>query len=199
VWVDHPRRTRFTCPQCERELPVYDHAEESERRHLDSCQFLTCLHARLPRVNCPEHGVVQMRLPWAEPMSRFTTLFERFTIDVLKECDVEGAGRLLRTTWDQTWHLMEQAVARGLSVKEPVASVHLGVDEKSAGRGQNYITIVSDLDRATVEYNADERRQISLDGYFERFTPEQLGGIEAVTVDRRTLRQLGSSQSGRRR
>jgi transposase len=199
VWVDHPRRTRFTCPECERELPVYDHAEERERRHLDSCQFLTCLHARLPRVNCPEHGVVQMRLPWAEPMSRFITLFERFTIDVLKECDVEGAGRLLRTTWDQTWHLMERAVARGLSLKEPVASMHCGLDEKSAGRGQNYITIVSDLDRATVEYNADERRQISLDGYFERFTPEQLGGIEAVTVDRRTLRQLGSSQSGRRR
>ena len=70
VWVDHPRRTRFTCPECERELPVYDHAEERERRHLDSCQFLTCLHARLPRVNCPGHGVVQMRLPWAEPMSR---------------------------------------------------------------------------------------------------------------------------------
>ena len=69
-----------------------------------------------------------MRLPWAEPMSRFTTLFERFTIDVLKECDVEGAGRLLRTTWDQTWHLMERAVARRLSVKEPVASVHCGHD-----------------------------------------------------------------------
>ena len=23
VWVEHPRRTRFACPQCERELPVY--------------------------------------------------------------------------------------------------------------------------------------------------------------------------------
>ena len=74
VWVDHPRRTRFTCPECERELPVYDPAEERERRHLDSCQFPICLHTRLPRVNCPEHCVVQMRLPWAEPMSRFTAL-----------------------------------------------------------------------------------------------------------------------------
>ena len=82
-----------------------------------------------------------MRLPWAEPMSPFTTLFERFTIDVLKECDVEGAGR-----------------------------------------GQNYITIVSDLDRATVEYNADGRRQTSLDGYFERFTADQFGDIGAVAM-----------------
>ena len=70
----------------------------------------------------------------------------------------------------------------GLSVKEPVASVHCGLDKKSAGRRQNYITIVSDLDRATVEYNADERRQTSLDGYFERFTADQFGGIESVAM-----------------
>jgi hypothetical protein len=30
-------------------------------------------------------------LPWAEPMSRFTVVFERLAIDVLKECGVEGA------------------------------------------------------------------------------------------------------------
>ena len=65
VWVDHPRRTPFACSQCERELPVYDHADEREWRHLDSCQFLTYLHARPPRVSCPEHGVVQVRLLWA--------------------------------------------------------------------------------------------------------------------------------------
>lgn len=64
-----------------------------------------------------------------------------------------------------------------------MAPVHLGVDEKSAGRGQNYVTIVSDLGRGTVEYIADERRQASLDGYFERFSAEQLGRVEAVAMD----------------
>ena len=93
---------------------------------------------------------------------------------------MEGASRLLRTTWDQTWHLMERAVARGLSVEEPVASVNCGLDERSAERGKNYITIVSDRHRATVDYNAHERRQTSLNDYFERFTADQFGGIEAV-------------------
>ena len=37
VWAEHPKRTRFTCPECDRELPVYDHAEERAWRHLDSC------------------------------------------------------------------------------------------------------------------------------------------------------------------
>ncbi|MEY8016477.1 ISL3 family transposase [Mycobacterium servetii] len=34
-----------------------------------------------------------------------------------------------------------------------------------------------------MDYIADERRQASLDGYFDRFTPEQLAGIEAVAMD----------------
>ena len=41
---------------------------------------------------------------------------------------------------------------------------------------------MSDLDRATVEYNADERRRTSLDGYFERFTADQFGDIGAVAM-----------------
>lgn len=183
VWVEHRTRVRFACPECELELAVYDHAEEREWRHLDSCQFLTYLHARPPRVSCAEHGVLRVRLPWADPMSRFTTLFERLAVDVLGECDVLGASRLLRTSWDETWHLMERAVARGLAVKEPGAPARIGVDEKSAGRGQDYITVVCDLDRGTVEHIADERRQASLDGYFDKLSAAQLAGIEAVAMD----------------
>ena len=183
VWAEHPKRTRFTCPGCDLELPVYDHGEERSWRHLDSCAFLTYLHARPPRVECPTHGVRQVALPWAEPMSRFTVLFERLAIDVLKECDVEGASRLLRLSWDEAWHLMDRAVARGLAAKPLVVPALVGVDEKAAGRGQDYITIVSNLATGTVEYLADERRRESLDGFFSQFSTDERQGIEAVAMD----------------
>jgi transposase len=186
VWVDHPRRVRFACPQagCDHaSLPVRDHADEREWRHLDSMQFLTFLHARPPRVDCPDHGVAQVRLPWAEPTSRFTALFERLAIDVLKECDVQGAARLLRLSWDEAWHLIERAVARGLAAKPVSVPARIGVDEKAAGRGQDYLTIVSNLDTGTVEYLADQRRQASLDAFYARFGAGQLAQIQAVAMD----------------
>ena len=183
VWAGHGPGHRMPCPTCGRGLAVRDHSEERAWRHLDSCQFMTYLHARPPRVECPEHGVLQITLPWAEPKSRFTSLFERLAIDVLKECDVRGAARLLRLSWDEAWHLMERAVARGLRAKPVRVPVHVGVDEKSAGRGQDYVTVVSDLDRGTVEYLADERKQASLDGYFAQFTAEQRESIQAVAMD----------------
>ena len=183
VWVEHPARTRFSCPDCDASLPVYDHTAEQTWRHLDSCAFLTFLHASPPRVACPEHGVRQVRLPWAEPHSRFTVLFERLAIDVLAACDVAAAAKLLRISWDEAWHLMDRAVARGLAAKPLAVPAHVGVDEKAAGKGHDYITVVSDLDAGTVEYIADERRQASLDSYFEKFTDEQLAQTQAVAMD----------------
>src|ERR1019366_1891467 len=183
VRVGHRKGTRFACPKCDAVLPVYDHAEERAWRHLDSCQFATFLHAKPPRVDCAEHGVHQVALPWAEPMSRFTVLFERLAIDVLKECDVVGACRILRMSWDEGWHLMERAVARGL-VRRPIsAPVHLGVDEKAAGRGHDYVTVVSDIDAGTVRFIADERKEASLDAYFDTLPAEELARIEAVAMD----------------
>jgi len=53
-------------------------------------------------VECPEHGVLQVKVPWAEARSRFTILMERMVIDVLRECStVEGARRILRLSWDE--------------------------------------------------------------------------------------------------
>src|SRR5213593_252649 len=136
VYLEHASGARFMCPECGVELSVYDHTDERTWRHLDSCHFQTLLHARPPRVQCPAHGVRQARLPWAEPNSRFTLLFERLAIDVLTETDVSGAARLLRLSWDEAWHLMDRAVARGLAQRPVTVPAHLGVDEKAAGRGQ---------------------------------------------------------------
>src|SRR4030042_4057212 len=77
VWADHVEDLRWPCPECGDLVPLYDHAAERAWRHLDSCQFMTFLHARPPKVNCAEHGVRQVRLPWADAKARFTLLFER--------------------------------------------------------------------------------------------------------------------------
>ena len=183
VWAEHPEDVAWVCPHCTKSLPLYDHAEERTWRHLDSCQFQTHLHARIPRVACGEHGVVQVKVPWAEPRSRFTLLFERFAIDVLSQCDVSGATRILRLSWDEAWGVMQRAVTRGRARKQARIVRRIGVDEKAAAKGHRYLTLVCDLDEGTVEHIAEDRQQESLDGYYAGLTQEQLDGIEAVAMD----------------
>jgi transposase len=183
VWAEHAEGTSWPCPECGAQLAIYDHAPDRAWRHLDSCQFMTFLRARPPRVKCPDHGVKQVRLPWAEPKARFTAMFERFAIDVLRETDVLGATRILRITWDEAWHILKRAVARGLIAKEQRVVPRLAVDEKAVAKGHTYMTLVSDLDRGTVEYIAEDRTTESLASFFVKLTPEQRAGIEAIAMD----------------
>ncbi len=65
-------------------------------------------------MECPEHGVKQVSVPWSGKNSRFTLLFERFPIDVLLATqNVKGAQSILGTGWEQTWNIARRAVERG--------------------------------------------------------------------------------------
>jgi transposase len=184
VFVEHEPGVSWPCPECNRELACRDHAEERAWRHLDSCQFRTFLHARVPRVDCPEHGVLQVRVPWAEARSRFTLLMERFVIDVLQQCaNLSAARRILRISWDEAWGVMDRAVARGRARKKARVIPYFGVDEKAFRKGYQFMTLVCDLERSTVEHIAEDRKIESLRAYWESLTPKQLAGIEAVAMD----------------
>lgn len=183
VHVGHGPGQRFPCPQCGRELGVYDHVADRVWRHLDSCQFLTYLHARPPRVSCPEHGVHQVTLPWAQAGSRFTNLFEALAIDVLLAANIKRAAGLLRITWDEAWHLMERAVDRGRAAKGPDVPKQIGVDEKAIAKGHRYMTLVCDLEAATVEYIGEDRKEKSLGDYFEAVPQALRNEIEAISLD----------------
>jgi transposase len=183
VYVGHLSGSRFRCPHCEREFAVFDHAEERRWRHLDSCQFMTYLYARPPRIDCPEHGKLQAQLPWAESGSRFTNLFEALAIDVLLAANVKRAAQLLRITWDEAWGVMQRAVLRGRQTKGRSIPARIGVDEKAIAKGHRYMTLVCDLADGTVEYVGEERTQESLAAYFAAFTPAERAGVEAICMD----------------
>jgi transposase len=184
VFVEHLSGTSFCCPECSESLPCYDHTPVRQWRHLDSCQFKTILHASIPRVDCPEHGVKQARVPWAEKGSRFTSLFERFAIQVLLATQtVKGAMSILRTKWDQTWSIVERAVARGKARKEAMPVPRLGIDEKAFLKGQNYITLLYDLDNSTVEAISDGNDTNSGIACLSQLSDAQVQSVEAIAMD----------------
>ena len=46
------------------------------------------LHARVPRVDCPEHATKQVKVPWARGRSDFTLLFEALMMAMVKQMPV---------------------------------------------------------------------------------------------------------------
>lgn len=182
VWVRAQTGTRFGCPECGEPGPIYDHGERSWR-HLDTCQFQTLLHAAVPRITCPTHGVRTITVPWAERRSHFTLLFERLAIAWLKEATPLAVARRLGLTWEEANGIVERAVRRGLARRTSVAGRRLGIDEHSYLKHFQFVTMVVDLDTQHVLHVADDRTAETLGRYFAELTPEERAGITAVAMD----------------
>jgi transposase len=182
VWLEERSGTTFACPECATLSPLHDHVERSWR-HLDTCQYATRLHARVPRVHCAEHGVKTVAVPWATPHSRFTVLFERLAIAWLKEATPAAVARRLGLSWDEANGIVERAVQRGLARRPSVAGRRLGIDEHSYLKHFEFVTMVVDLDEQTVLHVADDRTAETLAAYFDSLSIAERLAIEAIAMD----------------
>ena len=183
VYLAHEDLPTWPCAECGAASKLYDHQPERQWRHLDTCQYRTILHAEPPRSQCPAHGVRVVKLPWAEPSSRFTALFEALAIAWLKAASQKAVGDQLGLSWDKIHGIMERVVKRGLARRQAEPVRHLGVDEKAFRKGHKYMTVVNDLVRGRVLYVAEDRKQESLNGFWGTLTEGQKEGIEAVAMD----------------
>jgi transposase len=183
VTVKAKLHASLVCPECGKSCPGYDSRERSWR-HLDTCQFKTILVADVARIECSEHGVKQVRVPWAEPGSGFTALMEAVVIDWLRSlASIKAVAKQLRLSWDEVDGIMARAVDRGLARRKRVRVRRIGVDETSFQRRHEYVTIVTDIDGGRVLHVADDRKRESLESYFRSLTPAQIAAIEAVAMD----------------
>ncbi|MEQ1893640.1 MAG: ISL3 family transposase [Planctomycetota bacterium] len=182
VLIEAEPGTRFTCPQCGKVCPGYD-ARRRSWRHLDTCQFKTVLECDVPRVECPEHSILQINVPWAEPNSGFTALMEALVIDWLKEASIKAVSMRMGLTWDEADGILQRAVRRGLKRRKVEDVRRIGVDETSFKKGHEYVTIVSNQQGGGVLHVADGRGQAALDEFWPSLTREQLAALEGVAMD----------------
>lgn len=184
IEVEHGASQPVRCPQCQRECARHDRAPERTWRHLDVMQFTTQIRARLPRCACPEHGVVTLVPPWAEPGSRFTLLFEAFAVQVLvASSSLTQAAELLRLDWDGVQRIMDRAVARGLVLRSTDAVRHVALDEKSFGRGHDYVSIMVDHNPPRVLEVVPERTTQAALALWESLPETQRHKVEAASMD----------------
>ena len=175
---------QLCCPECQASCPKADTAPPRCWRHLDTMQFETVIEAAIPRSKCSQCGVKTVAVPWAGKHSRFTLMFEAFAIQVLQSAsNVSKAAQLLKISWDTTHAIMGRAVERGLQRRTEDPIPYVGIDEKSFGRGQDYISLMVDIDRSRVVEVAKDRSAESCDRLWESLTESQKDGVLAVATD----------------
>jgi transposase len=159
-------------------------------------QYALLIECEVPRCQCPEHGVKQVSVPWAEPNSRFTLLFEAFAIRVIEACvSLSDAARLLNVSWNTVHTIVSRAVERGMKRRGTDGITKVGIDEKSFGSGQDYISIMCDLTQPRVLEVVQGRDTQAVKSLWDTLTAPQRDGIEAAAMDMGNSMIAGTRES----
>jgi transposase len=148
IKIDFKRGANFDCPVCGSPAPAYDTTEKTWR-HLNFFQYEAYLTARVPRVKCPNTGcgVKQVQVPWARAGSGFTLLFEALVMFLVREMPVKVVAALLGEHDTRIWRVLDYYVQRARAQADYSEVERVGIDETSARRGQDYISLFFDLDQ----------------------------------------------------
>ncbi len=171
----------YCCPTCGKQCTGYD-SKRRRWRHLDTCQYATFIEADVPRIECKEHGIHSVGAPWAENKSRFTILFERLVIDLLLDAPISVVAEWTRLSWSQVDGIQSRAVDRGLARRKKEPVLDIGIDETSAKKGHNYLTIVHDKATGNIIHVGVGRDTKTIDDFYEAWQGH-LWAIRSVSMD----------------
>ncbi len=104
----------------------------------------------------------ERRSGWTRPQSGFTLLFEALAMALLSEMPVNAAAELVGEHDTRHRRVLHHYVARARSRTCYAGVTTVGIDETSAARGHDYITLFCDLDRPRVVYATEDRNQATV-------------------------------------
>ncbi|OLN30023.1 Mobile element protein [Desulfovibrio sp. DV] len=140
------RGTGYPCPRCGKTCKAHDF-QDFTWRHLNFFQHHCYLTGRVPRIECPEHGIRRVEVPWARPGSNFTLLFEQVVMTLAREMPVATIADFVGTTDKRLWRVINHYVAEAMQRLDISGLEAFGLDETACKRGHRYVTIFIDLDR----------------------------------------------------
>ena len=180
------KRFSHICPHCGRVCPGYDRGAPRLWRSLDFAGALVYLRSAVPRVCCPEHGVVTAAVPWAFVDSGFTRDFDLQVAWTARYLPRSRIAELMRIDWDTVGRCVKRAQAHldpNAEKRRLSGLVRIGVDETSYRKGHKYITVVVNHDTGEVVWVHDGHGKSVFELFFKQLTPEQRASILFVSGD----------------
>ena len=98
-------------------------------------------------MECPEHKVRQVALPWARERSGFTLLFEALVMAMVKEMPVKAVAGLVGEYDKRIWRIVHHYVDQAVEAQDLAGVERVGIDETSGRRGHEYVSVFADLDQ----------------------------------------------------
>lgn len=184
VWVRPRRRERWCCPHCGVRRAGYDRGQPRRWRAVDLGRTRAFIATEVPRVACPQHGVVVAAVPWARHAARHTRAFEQLAAWCAVEMSASAAARLLRCSWRTIGQIVTRVCADLDADGDGLDGLaRIGIDEISYRRGHRYVLVVVDHERRRLVWAAPGANKATLGRFFDQLGPARCQQLSHISVD----------------
>lgn len=148
IYARTTKGSLFPCPECDHPSGVYDHGKERIWRHMNFFQYEAFIHARLPRVSCPncKGSAKTIRPNWCRERSGFSIYFEAFIMLLMKAMPVKTVANLVGEHDTRLWPVLHHYVDEVRKRQTYTNVTKVGYDETSRRKGHEYISVFMDMD-----------------------------------------------------
>lgn len=120
-------------------------------QHLNFFEHACVLECKVPRITGSDGKVTTVVVPWARPGSGFTLLFEAFAMLLIEsEMTVSKVADLLCVYAKRIWRVFNFWIKVAVSKDRCEDIKKVGIDETSAKRGHDYVSVAVDLEKRRV-------------------------------------------------
>ena len=185
IHLDRREHRRLHCGACGRAATRIAPARRPARRWRDLAlreHVLVLVYAPC-RVWCARCGLRVERLPWADKWQRVTHALARAVAGLARELTWSAVAHHFRLNWKTIATVVESAVLWGLQHRRWEPLHVIGIDEVSRRKGQQYLTIVYDLERGRVVWVGRDRSAATMARWFAWLRPRRARAIHTVCCD----------------
>jgi transposase len=137
----------------------------------------------IPRIECRRcKAIRQAPVRFAHDRRTYTRSFERYALELSRHMTILDVARHLEVGWDLIKDIQKRFLHQRFSKPKLNALRQIAVDEISVGKGQQYLTVVLDLDTGAVVFVGEGNDANALDPFWRRLRCSR-AHICAVAMD----------------
>lgn len=184
LWVRRKRGNRvWLCSGCGHRVHEIHEIYEREIRDLPCFEYRTTVVVELYRVRCPACGVKAERVAQLPSKAPFSKRFEEAIGQACESAAARQVARRFGLAASTVRAIDLRYLKRWQQGRRPLVLRHIGVDEIHLGKKTKFVTVVSDLETGEPIWMRRERKQETLDGFFQELSAFRRERIAAACVD----------------
>lgn len=174
---------RGKCPSCGRRNKLSKEFYKRTVRDLDistkNC-YITFFENKL-RCKCGFRGFE--KLDFVRPYSRCTIRFEEYVYLLCQKMALTDVCKVMKIDWKTAREIDQYYTMQNIESLDNIYPQRIGIDEIAYQKGHNYLTIVRDLDLNKVIWVGLDRKEQTLDMFFEELGSKKQEHILLAVID----------------